>query len=68
MRTERSFLKWQMVVEAISLIVSWILILLFVLNVTNIQQLVVLQGILGTIAVVWWMKWERARLPKEAVA
>lgn len=56
-----NYLKYQMILEAIALIVAWILIVLFLYDITDIKQLIVLQGILGTATVIWWMIWERSR-------
>lgn len=55
------YLKWQLIIETIALSVSWLLIVLYLYDITNIKQLIVLQGVLGTIAVIWWMIWEKSR-------
>lgn len=53
-----------MVSEAIALFLNWILIVAFVLDFTNIKVLVGGEGFVSTFTVIWWMKWEVARLPK----
>ena len=56
-----NYYKWQLILEAIALVIAWLLIILYLYDITTIKQLVVLQGVLGTATVVWWMIWEKSR-------
>lgn len=56
-----NYLRYQIILEVIALIIAWVLIVLYLYEITTIKQLIVLQGILGTATVIWWMLWENAR-------
>lgn len=57
-----NYYKWQLILEIIALIIAWILVILYIYDITTIKELVVLQGVLGTATVAWWMIWEKSRI------
>jgi len=60
-KSKINYYKWQLILEAIALVIAWVLIVLYLYDITTIKELVVLQGVLGTATVVWWMIWEKSR-------
>jgi len=63
---EKSYLDGQVVIEIMALTLGWILVLLYVFDITSIKEWMVASQIVGTVAVTWWIAWERHRLPKTA--